>query len=131
VANIAAGKPKTTWLEAAKGPGIGEAVTLKLDREITVDVIEFMPGFFDQKWWKSNNRVKQLKIIYGDESKVISFKDEMKPQKAKLKEPIRFSEITFEIMEVYPSGKDDDTGISEIAFYKDGEKIGIDISGVK
>ncbi|MBN1700036.1 MAG: SH3 domain-containing protein [Spirochaetales bacterium] len=129
-AKIFDGNPVTAWLEAADGPGVGEAVTLKLDSEITVDEIEFMPGYFDPKWWKSNNRVKQLKIIYGNESKTITFRDEMKPQKAKLKEAIRFREIRFEIAAVYPSGKDNDTGISEITFYNNGEKVEIDTGGL-
>ena len=52
-------------------------------------------------------------------------------QKVKLPGEIRFSEITFEITKVYPSGKDDDTGISEIEFYYKGKKVGIDVSGVE
>ncbi|MBN2535280.1 MAG: hypothetical protein JXB88_20540 [Spirochaetales bacterium] len=121
----------TGWLEAAEGPGKGESVTLTLDREIAVDEIHVAPGYFDPKWWKSNNRVKGLRIKYGSAFQVFYFKDEMKMQEMKLPSEIQFSGITFEITDVYMSGKDNDTGISEIAFYRNDRKVEIDVSGVK
>ncbi|MBN2440538.1 MAG: hypothetical protein JXJ04_04315 [Spirochaetales bacterium] len=123
--------PKTGWLEGVNSPGTGESITLKLNKEITVDEIAVAPGYFDSKWWKSNNRVKSLRITYGGTSRVLNFKDEMQMQKIKLAKEIRFSGITFEITEVYLSGKDNDTGISEIEFYYKGEKVAIDMSGMK
>ena len=125
------GNLNTGWLEAAKGPGTGESITLKLDRVITVDEIRIAPGYFDPKWWKSNNRVKSLKVFYGITSKDIHFKDEMKTQEIKLSSEAQFSEITFEISSVYPSRIYNDAGISEIEFYYKGEKVEIDVSGVK
>jgi hypothetical protein len=122
---------KTCWLEAAKDAGIGESITLKLDKDITVDKITIAPGYFDPKWWKSNNRIKKLKVKYGDEYKIIQFADKMEKQSLNLGEEIRFKEISFEIKDVYSSGKDNDTGISEIEFYYKGEKVEIDISGIK
>ncbi|MBN2535629.1 MAG: hypothetical protein JXB88_22315, partial [Spirochaetales bacterium] len=62
---------------------------------------------------------------------VFYFKDEMKMQEMKLPSEIQFSSITFEITDVYLSGKDNDTAISEIAFYRNGRKVEIDVSGVK
>ena len=120
----------TSWLESAEGPGTGESITLKLDREISIDEIRIAPGFFNPKWWKRNNRVKDLRIKYDTASRIISFKDEMTLQKVKLPGEIRFSEITFEITDVYLSGKDNDTGISEIEFYSKGKKVEINVSGV-
>ncbi|MCW8966761.1 MAG: discoidin domain-containing protein, partial [Candidatus Pacearchaeota archaeon] len=125
------GDLKTGWLEGVKGPGTGEAITLKLNKEITVDEIAVAPGYFDPKWWKSNNRVKSLRVTYGETSQVLNFKDEMTAQNTKLAKEIRFSGITFEIAEVYLSGKDNDTALSEIEFYYKGEKVVIDMSGVK
>ena len=122
--------PKTCWLENAPGPGIGQEVKLKLDKPVTVDRIDVMPGFFDPQWWSSNNRVKKLEVTYDGKKMTLTFRDVMENQPAKLPKEITFSEISFKIVEVYPSGKDDDTGISEIVFYKDGEKAEMDFSGV-
>ena len=55
----------------------------------------------------------------------------MKVQEVKLPAEIQFSRITFEITDVYLSGKDNDTGISEVEFYSKGKKVEIDVSGVK
>ena len=122
------GDIKTAWLEAAKGPGIGETITLELDREITVDSIQVLPGYFDAKWWKSNNRVKSLIMKIDDSTTTLQFQDAMKPHKADFKTPKTFKKVEFIIKEVYPSGKDDDTAISEIQFYYKGERIQLDFS---
>lgn len=89
------------------------------------------PGYFDPKYWKNNNRVKKLKIDYGEKPFALEFKDTQTVQKVTLPAEITFSVISFTIMEVYPSDRDNDTGISEIEFYHKGEKLEIDVSGVE
>ena len=125
------GNLKTGWLEKADGPGIGESITLKLDKPVTADEIKVAPGYFDPKYWVSNNRVKKLKVDCGEKPFALEFNDTQTVQKAALPVEVTFSEITFTIMEVYPSNKDNDTGISEIEFYHKGGKVEIDVSGVK
>jgi hypothetical protein len=123
--------PKTAWLEAVKGLGIDEAMTLTLDKEITIDEIRFMPGFFDTQWWKANNRVKKLVALASDQTITFNFADKMEEQAQKLPAPFKFTKIKFAIKEVYRSTGDDDTALSEIVFYNAGKKLDIDMSGVK
>jgi len=124
------GNLKTGWLEKSDGPGIGQGITLQMEEPITVDEIKVAPGYFDPKYRANNNRVKKLRIDYGGKAFALEFKDTQTMQKITLPEEITFSTITFTIMEVYPSNKDDDTGISEIEFYDKGEKVEIDMSGI-
>jgi hypothetical protein len=117
--------PGTGWLESAEGPGIGEKIILKLGSEITIDELKIMPGYFDPRWWASNNRVKKLFIDFGTESYNAVFRDEMKIQSVKLPKEISFKSVTFIIKDVYVSGKDNDTGMSEIQFWHKGEQVDI------
>ncbi|MBN2535063.1 MAG: hypothetical protein JXB88_19435, partial [Spirochaetales bacterium] len=117
--------PGTGWLEAQDGPGIGEKVMLELNEEIKVDEIMVMPGYFDPGWWASNNRVKKLKMITGDKEMVGEFTNEMKAQIMQLPGEVCFKKVIFEIVDIFASGKDNDTGISEIFFYYKGERVEI------
>ena len=54
--------PKTSWNEGKADSGIGEYISLGLYRHITIDMIEVMPGYFDQRYWVKNNRVKKLEV---------------------------------------------------------------------
>jgi hypothetical protein len=123
--------PKTAWLEAAKASGIDEAVSLSLDKEITVDEIQVMPGYFDPQWWKTNNRIKKLVAVATDQAITFNFEDKMEEQSKKLDKPLTFSKIKFAIKDVYRSTGDDDTALSEISFWNKGKKLEIDLSGVK
>jgi hypothetical protein len=115
--------PATGWLENVKGPGKGEFISITLSREITVDELKIAPGYFDDKWWEANNRVKKMLITLDDHEFTVGFKDIMKVHKIKLKNPMSFTTAKFTILDIYPSNKDDDTGISEITFYYKNEKI--------
>jgi hypothetical protein len=125
------GDPKTAWLEAAKGSGIDESVTLTLDKEITVDEIRIMPGLFDTKWWKTNNRIKKLVAVASDQAITFNFADKMEEQGQKLPAPLKLTKIKFTIRDVYRSTGDDDTALSEISFYNAGKKVEMDMRGVK
>ncbi|MBN1294536.1 MAG: hypothetical protein JXB48_22045, partial [Candidatus Latescibacteria bacterium] len=123
--------PLTGWIEGSKGPGIGDYITLELDKEITCDKIEVSPGFFDKRWWKDNNRIKELEVAFDDEKHIMRFNDIMKPQSGKFKEPVKFKKITFYVKDVYRAKKSNDTAISEIVFYYKGKEIELDLSQVK
>jgi hypothetical protein len=121
--------PATAWLEKAKGAGIGETITLTLDTEITVDEIRFMPGYFDNQWWATNNRIRTLAAEAAGKIFTFDFIDVMKEQSKKLPAPLTFAKIRFTIKDVFNSNGDDDTALSEIAFYKGGRLIKLDASG--
>jgi len=104
---------------------IGESIEVLFWEEIVIDEIKIAPGYFEPKWWSSNNRVKSLEIIINDKNYIIDFKDEKKIQNIVFDNYLSFKEIKFIILEVYNSNKDNDTGISEIIFYKDGKKVSL------
>ncbi len=117
------GDRETAWTEGVEGDGIGEWIRIELESEITVDSIGVMPGYFDARWWKDNNRIKRIKVKTDKHSFDLSCKDEMKTQKLSFKNHIKLREITFEIAEVYRDAKWKDTCISEIIFYLKGSEI--------
>lgn len=120
----------SAWLESSRGAGIGDFIGLSLEQPITVDAIEIMPGYFDALWYESNNRLKKLTVETENKRFTLSFKDKMRPQMAKLPQPVTFSEIKFYIKEVYP-GKDNDTAISEIKFFFKGKEIKLNLFQLK
>ena len=125
------GDPKTMWIENAKGPGIGESVTVGFDQPVTVDEIQFMPGCFWPEYWKQNYRVKQLEVKLDDKVLTANFTDQMVVQSLKLPSAVTFTRAVFTIKDVYPTTKWEDTAISEIAFYNQGAKIDVDYSKFK
>lgn len=125
------GDPKTVWCEGEAGSGTGSIIMVSLDREISVDAIEVMGGFFDSRYFLSNNRVQQLRVetkrIYSN----FSLKDVMEAQRFHFDRSTSFNQITFTILSVYRGEKWDDTCISEIAFYQDGSRIPLRLPSVK
>ena len=125
------GDPKTMWIENAKGPGIGESVTVGFEAPITADEIQFMPGAFWKEYWKQNYRVKSLEVKLDDKIFSAAFKDAMTVQSLKLSSPVTFKTAVFTIKGVYPTTKWEDTAISEITFYNQGVKVDVDYSKFK
>jgi hypothetical protein len=103
------GIPETGWLEHSDGPGIGDYIGLSLTGKITIDRIAFMPGYFDPKWFKRNNRVKEMEIEVNGKKYKVKFTDAMKEQNYDFNDPISFDTIRFYIKDVYLSGTDNDT----------------------
>lgn len=102
------------------------------NRTISIDEIQFEPGFFkDEITFQRNNRVKILSIHIIDKTnnkpKTINFNftDEMKMQSKKI-DSVTIDGMMFSIQDVYKGSKYNDTCISEIQFYNKGEKITID-----
>jgi len=120
----------TCWLENVKGPGIGEFIQIDFNNEIAITDIEIAPGYFDPKWYKKNNRIKSLEVIIDNDIEnklIIEFQDKMETKKIQLsKKYIKVKTISFVIKEVYRSGIDNDTGISEIIFWIHDDKLNLE-----
>ncbi len=133
----------SAWVEGVEGHGIGETITFEfapMHPRITEIIIA--NGYVkDQASWKNNARVKKLKVsVNGSPFAILNLKDECADQHFKVptigyahREHIKYnagnepfdeynmvlvkpSIITFEIVEVYPGEKYQDTVISEIYF---------------
>jgi formylglycine-generating enzyme len=119
------GNPLTSWVEGTDDEGVGEYIKLSFSQEITVDAIEVMPGYFDDRFWIRNNRIKRLEVRTEKNSFTLGFQDEMKAQISHLDGTMTFTEIVFRIVDTYKGSSWDDTCIAEIAFFLAGEKISL------
>ena len=131
------GDPLTVWAEGAEDEGINEYIDIQFSwsgsKEILIDRIGIMPGYFDEKYYEKNNRVKKAKIEFRDYSNSgyeyvtitneFEFRDEMAIQYKNLDKPVEAGAISLTILDVYKGNQWNDTCISEIAFYYKGKKI--------
>jgi len=119
----------TAWVEGVDGPGIGEALTYRFANEsprITEIIIH--NGYIKSlEAWLNNNRVRSLRLrINGEPIALLSLADERGAQSFDLEAlglgPLgRRNDgedlvLAFEIVDVYPGEKYDDTAITEIYF---------------
>jgi hypothetical protein len=121
------GDPKTAWNEGVEGPGIGESLKIVLENDhrnpVVYDRIEIMPGFYDEKWYKKNNRIKKLQIIDGDFKYEATFVDGMNVKTINLPQPVFSTGIlSFIIKDVFGGEAYDETCISEISIFNDAVK---------
>lgn len=122
---------KSAWVEGVKGYGIGEYVTYHFNaRSPRITEIKIANGYVkSQTDWENNSRVKTLKIHLNDKPYAIVHLEDCRCESSFKVEPIGNGEekyefpkdapgwtLKFEIVEVYPGKKYDDTVISEIYF---------------
>jgi hypothetical protein len=72
VINLKALETNRTWAEGAEGDGVGESISLKVNRSLPLDAILIMPGYRRQDdensdFWGMNNRVAELDVTLNDE----------------------------------------------------------------
>jgi hypothetical protein len=61
-----------TWAEGVEGDGVGESITLKVNRPLPLDAVMIMPGYRAEneektELWGKNNRVAELEVTLNDE----------------------------------------------------------------
>lgn len=123
---------RTAWIEGVPGYGVGEYLVYRFPPEnprITKVIV--INGYIkSDKAWRENSRVKKLKMyINGQPYGILNLKDSKEEQIFSVN-PIGYGDredhekliknpeivLKFEIAEVYPGEKYDDTAISEIYF---------------
>lgn len=136
-ANAHDSKKDTVWVEGAAGQGIGERLVFNFDLtdkesypeelvdedwELGIDYVSIINGFArSEALWNANSRVKTLKLIFrGKDRGSIELKDTMEPQGIELPR-MEFvhgqtNELAFEITEVYPGTKHEDTALADFFF---------------
>jgi hypothetical protein len=114
----------TAWAEGAPGAGLNETITIKIVRPITLDELEVMPGFFDARYFKANNRIKRFRLESGDGrwKEEFACSDNREAQRRKLTKTVQATEIVFTVLEVFKGEKWDDTCLSELAFFNKGAR---------
>jgi len=105
----------TSWVEGKTGDGIGESITIILSKKTKIKNIQINNGYWEEKYWSMNNRVKDIKIISDSGSSLIqTLKDIPGEQTITLPEEWEVKELTFLIQSVYPGSKWQDTALTEI-----------------
>jgi hypothetical protein len=72
VVNLKGLESNLTWAEGVEGDGVGENITLKVNRSLPLDTILIMPGYRAQDdnntdFWGRNNRVAELEVTLNGE----------------------------------------------------------------
>jgi len=114
----------TAWVEGKEDSGVGEFIeyTFK-NKSPRITAIIISNGYMkSDKAWKNNNRVKSLRLyVNGKAFGILNLTDTKTDQTFELgtfghNEDGSDLVLKFEILEVYPGDKYDDTAITEIYF---------------
>lgn len=114
------GRDETSWQEGVAGEGIGEGISLYLDREYEVKYLAFKLGNWrSDDYYLQNNRPETLKITMGGQETEVSFSNMKQEQWIAVEGDCDTSEIKFEIVSVYQGTNPswNDTCIAEISVY--------------
>jgi hypothetical protein len=121
--NIKDGNHETAWVEGVKGYGIGEWIEFQdIFGEGGIMEIGILNGYVkSDKAWSENTRVKRLKVYHNDRPLcILKLQNNRSLQYFDIYGLIGYtghiSKLRFEILEVYPGTKYQDTVISEIYF---------------
>lgn len=113
------------WAEGVPGGGVGEYLLYTFPGESApVTIVEILNGYTKtKKAWKNNGRVKRLKMYYnGKPYAILELKDTRSLQSFNVGRLGPFEAaapdwtLKFEILDVYPGDKYDDTVITELYF---------------
>lgn len=124
---------KTAWVEGVKGHGVGEYLDyhIKAKNPRITEIIVVNGYVKNETAWRNNSRVKKLKVYVDDKPyAILHLKDSRSEQHFKVpplgtnRDKFTFDQMKkmpdwkmrFEILEVYPGDKYDDTVITEIYF---------------
>jgi hypothetical protein len=130
------GLANTGWMEGSSGFGKNDFMEISFSEYITVDFIYLGLGWINPTYFKNNNRIKSIQLIFDDKPFSpdelpweITFDDIPYLQDFSISQPYnRFKKIRIIIKSVYPTEKWDDTPITEVQFFFKGQKIKIDTS---
>jgi len=113
----------TAWCEGVPGPGIGETITLRLERRQAVRTLPLTNGYVkNRETFRANGRIKQAVVETDRGSKTTFFlKDTAEPQTLRIpKATVGWVRLT--ILDVFAGGKHADTCVS--GFSVDLEEFG-------
>lgn len=129
--NLTDGDYKTVWCEGAKGEGVGETITLKLDKKQLVSGIQICNGYTaSYDLYNSNGVLTGVKVDFGNgktkEDEIGGYANdnytaeelaESNLNVIELDEPVETDTITIKITGAKKGAKYDDTCVSEILVF--------------
>ena len=121
------GDPRTSWVEGKDDEGIGESVTIVISPPVKADALEIMPGYFDSRYWASNNRIASLVLIIADDVGVehgleVTLEDSMRPQTIEIGSQSIWK-IHLKIESVYSGDRWNDTCLAELSVIRSGGRV--------
>jgi len=125
------GKADTGWFENSPDSGLGEWLEISFTNPLEIDEIRISPGWFDARYWKSNNRLKTINLIPdGAETlaQKMTFEDVMEYKTLDFEKPLKLQKLRIQIEAVWPGNTWNDTPITEIELYNKGVKYQLDFS---
>ena len=129
--NLVDDDPTTVWCEGVKGTGIGETITLKLDKEQQVFGVMICNGYTaDYDLYTNNGKLTRVDVDFGNgcsaEGDLEGFAyegytsenlAESNRSRIELDEPVMTDTIIITILGAESGAKYDDTCVSEITVY--------------
>lgn len=121
VGNLFGNDAGTAWVEGREGPGIGEAVSIDLQKPQTIRRIVIRNGYQKNRdIFQKNGRVRRLRIEFsGGQSRNVTLRDSMDEQSLQIEPPVRAHWVKFVIEDVYAGSKYQDTAISKLYIVAD------------
>lgn len=113
---------ETAWVEGVSGYGVGQWIKYQGVRQEQISRIKILNGYVkSDKAWSENARVKLLKVTCnGKPICILELQNSRSLQTFNVENLLGSNSVntfTFEILDVYPGTKYQDTAISEIYFY--------------
>lgn len=123
--NIKDWNHETAWVEGVSGYGVGQWIEFQdISADGTITAINILNGYVkNDKAWSENARVKRLKVYYnGRPFCILELQNSRSLQCFVIDNLLDgytsyINKLRFEILEVYPGTKYQDTVISEIYFH--------------
>ena len=120
-ANLKDSNIETAWVEGVSGYGVGQWIKYQGVRQEQISRIHILNGYVkSDKAWSENARVKRLKVYRdGRPLCILELQNSRSLQTFRLPwagDCSYINRLRFEILEVYPGTKYQDTVISEIYF---------------
>lgn len=111
---------ETAWVEGVKGNGVGQWIEYRDVSGCSISSIKILNGYVkSDKAWNENARVKRLKVYCNGKPKcILELQNSRSLQLFEIDGGLGYDvhTIRFEILDVYPGSKYQDTAISEIYF---------------
>ena len=118
--NIKDWNHETAWVEGVKGNGVGQWIEYRDVSGCSISSIKILNGYVkSDKAWNENARVKRLKVYCNGKPKcILELQNSRSLQYFDIDGGLGYDvdTIRFEILDVYPGSKYQDTAISEIYF---------------
>lgn len=113
------GDPTTSWVTDTDG--VGQSLSVRFKSPATITSISVLNGNArDLEHYQANNRVRTLRIKWGDgSSQIITLEDKMKMQRFPLQHRVATDSLKFEILSTYLGARNNWAAISEIAFNRE------------